>query len=142
MTVTHLLNDTGNTALWVAGAAIVIWIIQYSFLADWWKHAIGITLIGLALVDLAIYVPPLMALADPRDFAHFAATTWYLCLTVGIVVASAAFVITRIIVWERLRRERKRTGRPVLPVQMADRIAELEAQVAACKEQHGGVSNQ
>jgi len=133
VTVTHLLTDIGNAALWASGAAIIIWVVQYSLLAPWWRSAIGITLIGLAFVDLAIYIPPLMALADPRDYAGFASTRWYLYLTVGIVVASAAFLITRIAAWERIRRHRD-DGKFVLPAHMAARIAELEAQLAECQQ--------
>ena len=128
MTVTHLVTDTGNAALWLSGAAICIWIVQYTFLAAWWRSAIGVTLVGLALVDLAIFIPSLMALADPQDFANFATTTWYLYLTVGIVIASAAFLVTRIVTWERIRRRRK-AGEAVLPAHMAARIAELEQEL-------------
>ena len=131
--MTHLLNDIGNAALWASGAAIIIWVVQYSLLAPWWRSAIGITLIGLALVDLAIYIPPLMALTDPADFTSFATTRWYLYLTVTIVVASAAFLVTRIAAWERIRRHRN-DGKMVLPAHMAARIRELEAQLADCLE--------
>jgi hypothetical protein len=132
VTVTHLLTDTGNAALWLSGAAIVIWVVQYSLLAAWWTSAIGVTLVGLALVDLAIFIPSLMALADPSDFAGFASTTWYLYLTVGIVIASAAFLVTRIVTWERIRRHRAR-GVPVLPAHMAARIKELEQELEECR---------
>lgn len=134
MTVTHLLNDTGNAALWLSGAAIVIWVIQYSLLAAWWTTAVGVTLVGLALVDLAIFIPPLMALADPADYAGFASTTWYLYLTVGIVVASAGFLVTRIVTWERIRRHRYH-GHLMLPADLLIRIAELEAELEACRSQ-------
>lgn len=137
MTVTHLLTDTGNAALWLSGAAIIIFVVQYTLLARWWTTAIGISIVGLALVDLAIYIPPLMALADPHDFANFAATRWYLFLTVGIVVASAGFLVTRIVTWERIRRRRKHGGELALPAHMADRIRELEAQLAECQQRAG-----
>jgi hypothetical protein len=138
VTVTRLLSDIGNAALWASGAAIMIWIVQYSLLAPWWRSMIGISLVGLALVDLCIFLPSLMALADPADYAKFAQTRWYLYLTVTIVIASAVFVCTRIVVWEKLRRERKRTGRPALPTQMHARIVELEQELAACREQLNG----
>jgi hypothetical protein len=134
VTVTHLLNDTGNAALWLSGAAIVIWIIQYSLLAAWWRTAIGVTLVGLAVCVLGIYIPSLMALADPQDFAGFAATTWYLYLTVGIVAASAGFLVTRIVTWERIRRHRYH-GHLMLPADLLIRIAELEAELEACRAQ-------
>jgi hypothetical protein len=134
VTVTHLLNDTGNAALWLSGASIVIWIVQYSLLAAWWRSAIGVTLIGLAVCMLAIYIPSLMALADPADYAGFASTTWYLYLTVGIVVASAGFQVTRIVTWERIRRRRYH-GHLMLPADLITRIAELEAELEACRQQ-------
>lgn len=120
----RIATDVGNLCLWLSSVALVVWIIQYSVLAKWWKHIIGVTLVGFALVDLAIYVPSLMALADPAQFARFASTTWYHWLAIGIVTASAGFIITRITAWERIRR--RRDTEPVLPAHMSERIAELE----------------
>ena len=122
----RIATDVGNLCIWLSSAAITIWIIQYTILAAWWRHVIGITLVGFALVTLAIYIPSLIALADPADFAQFAGTTWYHWLAICIVVSSAAFIITRIAAWDRIRR--RRGGRPVLPADMAARIAELEAE--------------
>src|SRR5215472_10626806 len=129
----RVATDVGNLCLWLSSVALAVWIIQYSVLAKWWTSVIGITLIGFALVDLAIYVPSLIALADPADMANFASTTWYHWLAICIVVSSAAFIITRITAWERIRR-RRGDGRPVLPAHMAARIRELEQQLAECQE--------
>ena|SRR5215469_5429503 len=125
--------DIGDICLWISSAAIVVWIIQYSVLAAWWRSVIGITLVGFALVTLAIYIPSLMALADPHDMANFASSTWYRWLAIAIVFASAAFIITRIAAWDRIRRHRD-DGKFVLPAHMAARIAELEAQLAECQQ--------
>jgi len=125
----RIAADIGDICLWLSSAAIAIWIIQYSVLASWWRHVIGVTLVGFALVTLAIYIPSLMALADPADFARFASTTWYQWLAIGIVFASAVFIITRIAAWERIRRHRH-DGVMVLPAHMAARIRELEQENA------------
>lgn len=124
----RIATDVGDLCIWLSSAAIVIWIIQYTVLAQWYRNVIGITLVGFALVTLAIYIPSLIALADPADMAGFAATTWYRWLAICIVTASAAFIITRIAAWERIRRRREQE--PVLPAHMAARIAELEAENA------------
>ena len=128
----RIATDIGNLCLWLSSAAIVIWVVQYTALARWWTTAIGVTLIGLAVVVLAIYVPSLMALADPHDFARFASTTWYHWLAIVIVVASCGFLITRIVAWERIRR--RRHTQLVLPAHMAQRIAELEAENARLRD--------
>jgi hypothetical protein len=121
--VTHLLNDVGDVAIWVSSIGIVIWVIQYSALAAWWRNTIGITMVGLALMDLAIYTPTLMALIWPARYADFAGTRWYLYLTVGIVTVSAVFIITRIATWEYIRRQRNPAT-----LSPAARITELEAE--------------
>jgi hypothetical protein len=133
-----MLTDTGNAALWLATAAIVAWIIQYTWLTGGrsWRNTIGVTLIGEAFVILAIYVLALMSLADPADYARFAATIWYRWVATVIIFSSAAFIITRIAAWERIRRLRD-AGEAVLPAHMAARIKELERQLAECQQRAG-----
>lgn len=103
----RVLTDAGNAAIWISSVGIVVWMIQYTALAPWWKDTLGVTLIGEAVVILLIYIPTLMALADPAGYANFAQARWYLYLTVAIVLATALFVLTRIVVWERTRRQRR-----------------------------------
>ena len=124
--MTHLLNDVGDVAIWVSSIGIVIWVIQYSALAAWWRNTIGITMVGLALVDLAIYAPTLMALIWPARYADFAGTRWYLYLTVSIVTVSAVFIITRIATWEHIRRQRDGHRRELSPGDLTARITALE----------------
>lgn len=100
------LTDLGDFCLWGSSALLVIFTVQYSLLAKWWRNPIGITIVGLDVCLLAIYVPSLLALADPGGFAHFASARWYLYLTVGIVVATFLFVATRVVTWELIRRQR------------------------------------
>ena len=135
--MTRLLDDIGNFCLWVSSAMIVIWVIQYSLLAKWWRNFIGISIVGLALCLLAIYIPSLMALADPVDYANFATTRWYLWLTVGIVIATMAFLGTRIITWEVIRRRRDHGRRVLLPAELMRRITELEAENACLQRRLG-----
>src|SRR5215469_7597103 len=116
----RIATDIGDICLWVSAAAILVWIIQYTVLAAWYRNVIGITLVGFALVTLAIYIPSLIALADPADMANFASTTWYRWLAISIVFASAVFMITRIAAWDRIRRQRD-DGELTLPVDMAAR---------------------
>jgi hypothetical protein len=105
--VIHALTDIGNVCLWGSAVLIVAFVVQYTTLAAWWRSPIGITIVGLDLCILAIYIPSLLALADPGDFARFATTRWYTLLAVGIVVATFLFGATRIITWEYLRRKRR-----------------------------------
>jgi hypothetical protein len=128
-----LVSDIGDMAIWTASIAWLLWAVQYTVLAPWWHHVTGITLVGLALLTVATYAPSLMALADPGGFATFAGTTWYHWLATGIVIASAIFAVTRIGAWEYIRRH---PG--PLPSQMAERIAELETENAALREQLEG----
>src|SRR5215469_6857777 len=114
----RIATDIGDICLWVSAAAILVWIIQYTVLAAWYRNVIGITLVGFALVTLAIYIPSLIALADPADMSNFASTTWYHWLAIAVVVSSAGFIITRIAAWERIRR-RRGDGELVLPAHMA-----------------------
>lgn len=122
-------HDIFNCALYISVTGIIIWVTQYTLTAPWWRNVIGITLIGFALVDLGIFLPPALALADPSGFSRYGEDTWYLVMITGVVVASAVFIVTRIVLWERLRRH---PGR--LPVDMMKRIAELEAENAALRQ--------
>jgi hypothetical protein len=97
--------------LFVSSIGIIIWIVQYSLLAKWWKNFIGITLVGEALALFLIYLPSDMALVNPQRFMSFAQTRWYLWLSAGVVVATALFIVTRIFTWESIRRKR---GKQVL----------------------------
>lgn len=124
----HLFTDIGNVCIWATSIGIAVWVIQYSLLAKWWRNTIGITMVGNALCILAIYIPSLMALADPADYVHFAAARWYLWLAVVIVVATAVFIITRIVTWEVIRRQRNGGRNALLPAEMAARITELQAE--------------
>jgi hypothetical protein len=130
----HLLADIGNFCLWGSSVLIVVFVVQYSLLARWWANPIGVTIVGLDLCILAIFIPSLLALADPAGFAHFATARWYLFLTVGVVVATFLFAATRIITWEAIRRRRSGV---LLPGAMAARIAELEDELAEFRERHG-----
>ena len=100
------LDDIGDFLLWGSSALLAVFVIQYSVMADWWRNAIGITIAGEALCLLAIFVPSLLALADPAGFARFATQTWYLLLSVGVVFLTFAFTLTRVVTWERIRRQR------------------------------------
>jgi hypothetical protein len=124
-----LLSDFGDFCLWASSLLIVVWVVQYSVLARWWRHFIGITIVGLALCLLAIYIPNLLFLADPSDFGNFATTRWYQILAACIVGATTVFLATRIATWEFIRRQRQE----LLPSQMLARITELEAQLAECR---------
>ncbi len=135
--MTRLLADIGDFCLWASSVMVVIFVIQYSVLASWWRNFIGITIVGEALALLAIYVPSLMGLADPAEFAHFAATRWYLYLTVAIVVATTLFLGTRILTWEAIRRKRNDSKAALLPSVMAERIDELETENDALRERLG-----
>ena len=103
----RVIGDVGNAAIWISSAGLVFWMVQYSLLAPWWRDSLGVTLIGEALIILLIYIPTLLALADPAGFTNFAQTRWYLYLTAAIVIGSMVFILTRIVVWERTRRRRK-----------------------------------
>jgi hypothetical protein len=105
--LTRVLNDIGDAALWISTIGILVWIVQYTVLAKWWKNAIGVTLVGEAIALFLIYLPNILALADPLKFASFAQTRWYLYLSVGIVTGTAVFIVTRIITWEHIRRQRE-----------------------------------
>jgi hypothetical protein len=136
--VTHFLDDAGTAAIWAASIGIVIWIVQYSLLARWHRNFIGITMVGEALCILAIFIPSLMALADPADYAHFAQTTWYLWLSAGVVMATALFVFTRIATWEYIRRQRGAKS-ALSPGEMAARMAALEAENISLRELLGEI---
>lgn len=126
------LLDEGDVMLWLSSAAIIFWVVQYSILAAWFKHLIGITIVGLAVCLLLVYIPSLMALADPAEFAKFASTRWYQWVAIVIVNSTAVFMLTRIWAWEAIRRKRATT--PLLPGDQAKRIAELEAEVAGLRQ--------
>ena len=54
--------------------------------------------------------------------------------TIIAVAASAGFLVTRIVTWERIRRHRYH-GHLMLPADLLIRIAELEAELEACRSQ-------
>lgn len=137
--------DEGDAALWLASAAIVIWLIQYTMIVDWWRNSpgsrgtrfVGITIAGLAICLLLVYIPSLLALAWPAKFAGFAATTWYHVLALVIVNATVVFMLTRIATWEYLRRQRRRGVPSTLPRDLVKRVDELEAENAELRERLG-----
>lgn len=100
------LEDVGNVALFISFIGIAVWVIQYSMLAKWWKNFIGITLVGEAVAIFLIYLPSVMGLIDPARFEMFAQTRWYLWLSFFIVTGTATFIVTRIVTWEMIRRQR------------------------------------
>jgi len=135
------LLDLGNTFEWVTPVALLFWIAQYTVLAPWWSQFTGTWQVVLALVITAIYIPSLMSLADPAGFATFAQTNWYHWTALFIVTFSAAAGMGLIVKWELVRRERKRTGRALLPAEMARRITVLETENAALRQRLGEASS-
>lgn len=131
------LLDEGNTALWVSSAAIVVWVIQYSKLAPWWRNFIGISIVGLAVCLLLVYIPSLLALAWPAQFAHFATARWYTWLAIIIVNLTALFMVTRIVTWDYIRRQRNGAKSVLLPSEWAVQVAELQAEVERLRERLG-----
>lgn len=101
---TALISDVGNVFLWLASIFIVIWVVQYTILAPWWRDFVGVTMVGEALCLLAIFIPSLIQLADPHEV--FVGTRWYLYLSVFVVAFSCFFMGTRIVVWDRIRYSR------------------------------------
>jgi hypothetical protein len=134
------LLDFGDAMEWITPIALLLWIAQYSVLAPWWSQFTGTWQVILALVIVAIYIPSLMAVADPAGYAHFAQAQWYQWLALCIVTASAVAAVGLIAKWESVRRLRKRTGRALLPAEMAARIRELDAEVASLRERLGEVN--
>lgn len=108
MSLYHFLTDVGNFCLWGTAIALIVWIIQYSVMDDWWRNAIGIRLVGLAACVIVIYIPSMLAGAYPSAFGHFASTLWYHWLAVGIVFSTFSFATLGVITWDRIRRQRKK----------------------------------
>lgn len=103
----RVAGDIGNICLFGTVIVLIIWFIQYTILAKWYKNVIGVTLVGFAFVDVAIYLPSMFALADPKGFAHFATTNWYFWESFFVVLFSFSFAITRVVSWELIRRGKK-----------------------------------
>lgn len=94
--MTRVLLDIGDTGEYVATIACILFLINYSLLAPWWRNFVGRSIVLLDLGVLGITVPGCLQLMFPHHWDAFWSSDWYIALDVFIVWMIAAVAITRI----------------------------------------------
>lgn len=111
----HFWTDVGNVCIWGTAIVLFLALILYTAIDHWgWaKNWAGRVIVGLAATIIVIYVPSLIALADPA-FTGFGTKQWYQWTAIGTVIFSfviaVAFVATLLYVWRLRRRIRDNGG--------------------------------
>jgi hypothetical protein len=107
----HVFTDIGNAALWGASVLCLVFLAQYAVMEPtFWRNPVGGSIWGLTLMMLVIFIPSDLALADPA-FTGFGASVWYRWLAIFTVILVFAFMLTRVVAWEHVRRRAARIRR-------------------------------
>jgi hypothetical protein len=108
----RIIKDIGDVAQWGIVFLIPLFIVQYSLLAKWWKNAVGRTIVLLDVCLLAALVPSIFLMIDPDEARRYFTTHVDDYVGTAIVVVVFGVVLTRIWMWERIRRRRHHNGLP------------------------------
>jgi len=106
--LTRFIFDIGDTAQWVLGVGLLVWIIQYTVYGikagyGWWRTVIGRSLIGIAVAFELVLGPSLYVLSNPTS--GFIRSTGYGYLETGNLVFAAVVVL--LIIWGFWRERRR-----------------------------------
>lgn len=92
----HFAFDLGNTAQWILGIGLGVWIIEYTMFAPWWRNWLGRSFVGVVIAFIAVLWPSMYQLADPNS--HFLGSTGYDYLEIANVTFAALIVIG--LIWQ------------------------------------------
>ena len=107
----HVFTDIGNVCLWGTAILLVAALAMYTTIERWgWaKNWVGRVMAGLAVTIVVIYVPSLIAAADPA-LTGFGASLWYRWVAIGTVLFSFATATAFLITLEYVRRIKRKLG--------------------------------
>jgi hypothetical protein len=77
------------------------WTVLYSFLAAWWKNPIGRTLVRLAALTAALYVPTTLSLFFHLNRLDSRLAGW---IDFGLIALVTPEMLGRSVVWWRLHK--------------------------------------
>lgn len=100
------LYDLGDGLEWAVGIGTIIFLVQYSLYAKWWRNVLGRSIVLLDLAILGVVGPSVVMLADPKGMASFVLGVGYAFIEVGVLAIATYAVISRIWFWEKTRRAR------------------------------------
>ena len=81
--------------------SLIAWIVLYSFLAAWWRHPIGRTLVAKTALIAALLIPSILSL-----FFHLSRMDSYVVgwADAGLIVLVSPVMWWRSVVWVKLHR--------------------------------------
>jgi len=106
----HVFTDMGNVAIWGSTVLLVFFLAQYSRMDPWWSNPVGRLIVALAVIPVVIFIPSLIALADPA-FTGFGTSLWYRWVAIWTVIFTFVTALAIVVTWERARRARSRIER-------------------------------
>lgn len=107
------------------------WVALYTRYARWWRDAIGRTLVVKTTLIAMLLIPTALSLFFRFNGPASLVAGW---VDTGLIAAITPVMLWRIAIWQKIHR----TATPRLPQQMQGRIAELEAENAALRQQLEG----
>lgn len=102
MTTLRILSDISDAAQWAITVAIVVFIVLYTWLAQWWKNPFGLSIVLLDVCLLGILIPSLLAMSDASIVLR--TTAWYPWLEACVLVLTTGVTVSRVYVWYHLHR--------------------------------------
>ena len=90
-----------KVALIAGFCSLAVWIALYSVLAKWWTNPIGRTLVRLAALTAALYVPTTLSLFWHLNRADSRFVGW---IDAGLIALVTPEMLWRSVVWWRLHK--------------------------------------
>lgn len=101
----HFLSDLGNVAIWAGAIVPVLFFIQYTILAPWWKTPVGRSIVALDFCLFIVLGFSAATLVNPFwSFWQTITFKWIVTLAICGVPLIAGY---RMLVWEKMRRRRQ-----------------------------------
>lgn len=107
--ILRLFTDIGTVCIWGTAVLLVAALAMYTAMERWgWaRNWVGRIIVGLATAIVVIYIPSLIALADPA-FTGFGAKIWYRWVAIGTVIFTFAISAAMVATLEYVRRLKKK----------------------------------
>lgn len=105
----RVVISIGTAAEWVVTVGAVVFIVQYTLYASWWRNYIGRSIVLADVCMLLIVLPNLISNIDPTALTPD--QTIYIAVLALLIACYV--VLSRILGWEKIRR--KRNTRKDLP---------------------------
>jgi dipeptide/tripeptide permease len=93
-------------SIWVAAIGLLVWMIQWTLLGEWYRNAVGWRLMGIEVCLELLLVLSCINLADPK-FVVEESQRWYGYFSAAVLLLIALIVVQGVIAWELLRQKKK-----------------------------------